>query len=688
MRQTIRATRSASLLALVLAAFPLGGQETAPRAMTAVDLISIPQLSDPRLAPQGDRVAFVLSEANWEENRRISHLWLADVAGGESVQLTFGEKGERSPRWSPDGEMLAFLARRGDDEHEQIYGLPSRGGEARRLFEHETAPSQIRWSDDGNHLYFLASDPKTAEQKRRDERKDDVFAFDENYQHRHLHRARVADGSVERLTEGDLSVLGYDLARDGRALLHTAPTPLFDDSDESEIRWLAADGTLGPQLTKNGVREGGARVSPDGARVSFTASANDAFEDYYNSNVFLVAAAGGPSRVVGEASPYGFSSVHWSATGSLLALANTGARSQLVSIDSTSGAVEPLTQGDHSIRGWHYLRSRDTHVFQRSTPTNPGDVMLLRDGQLRQVTHVFDDLEQTYRLPRQELITWTGADGVRVEGLVTHPLDAVEGQPSPLVVQTHGGPAASDKFGFGRWINYPQVLAARGWMVLQPNYRGSTGYGDDFLRDMVGGYFRQAHLDVMRGVDALVERGLADPERMVKMGWSAGGHMTNKIVTHTERFRAASSGAGASNWISMYGQSDVRIYRTPWFGGTPWQEDAPISTYWEHSPLRDVWKVKTPTLLLVGENDLRVPAPQSVEFYRALRSNGVDTHLYMAPREGHGWRELRHELFKVNVELEWFEKHALGREYEWERAPGDEEEDEAAGSETSAPTMP
>ena len=130
----------------------------------------------------------------------------------------------------------------------------------------------------------------------------------------------------------------------------------------------------------------------------------------------------------------------------------------------------------------------------------------------------------------------------------------------------------------------------------------------------------------------------------------------------------------------MYGQSDVRIYRTPWFGGTPWEEDAPIPVYWEHSPLKDVWKVKTPTLVLVGENDRRVPAPQSVELYRALVSNGVDAHLYMAPREGHGWRELQHELFKVNVELEWFEKHALGREYEWETAPDPSEEtDESEG---------
>jgi dipeptidyl aminopeptidase/acylaminoacyl peptidase len=153
------------------------------------------------------------------------------------------------------------------------------------------------------------------------------------------------------------------------------------------------------------------------------------------------------------------------------------------------------------------------------------------------------------------------------------------------------------------------------------------------------------------------------------MGWSGGGHMTNKIVTYTDRFKAASSGAGAANWVSMYGQTDIRLHRENWFGGSPWEENAPFEQYWRQSALSEIWKVKTPTLVLVGEEDERVPAPQSVELYRALKANGVDTHLYVAPREPHGWRELRHRLFKVNVELEWFERHALGREYEWEAAP-------------------
>jgi len=288
---------------------------------------------------------------------------------------------------------------------------------------------------------------------------------------------------------------------------------------------------------------------------------------------------------------------------------------------------------------------------------------------------VFDYLTRDFTLGRQEALQWRGADGVTVEGLVTYPVDYQPGQKYPLAVMTHGGPQAADKYGIGSMAYEIQVLAGKGYVSLQPNYRGSTGYGDAFLRDMVGHYFQNAHLDVMAGVDELVRRGIADPDRMVKMGWSAGGHMTNKIITFTDRFKAAASGAGVAQWMSMYAQSDVRFPRTPWFGGTPWQKNAPIDAYWNNSPLKDVANVKTPTIFFVGERDPRVPMPQSIEMYRALKSNNVPTHLYVAPREPHGWGELRHQLYKLNAEIEWFEKYATKRPFTWEKAPGEEKKD-------------
>jgi dipeptidyl aminopeptidase/acylaminoacyl peptidase len=322
----------------------------------------------------------------------------------------------------------------------------------------------------------------------------------------------------------------------------------------------------------------------------------------------------------------------------------------------------------------------DRLVFSINSPTNAGDLWTLRGstGTPTQVTHALDYLAEEFFLPRVESVRWNGEDGVEVEGLVYYPIDYQEGTRYPVVVQTHGGPPASDKFGFSRSGNYEAVLAARGFVVFKPNYRGSTGYGDEFLRNMVGHYFDQAHKDVMAGVDHIIDLGLVDGDRMAKMGWSAGGHMTNKIITYTDRFKAASSGAGAVNWMSMYAQSDVRIYRTPWFGGTPWSEDAPIEQYMADSPLFDLHKVTTPTIVLVGENDNRVPMPQSVELYQGLKHNGVPTHLYVAPKQGHGWRELQQRLFKANVELDWFYKWVLEEDYEWERSPVHPDEKKSA----------
>jgi len=670
-----------SVASLVVAA--AAAQERRP--MTAVDMTNVPFLTDPQISSDGSQVLYVLAEPDWKENTRISHIWRVSTNGGDAVRMTNGLEGEDSPRWSPDGSIIAFVAKRGRQTEgaeiqSQIHLLRNTGGEARALTEHETSVSDIAWSPDGTFIYFIAPDPKTDEEKQREKVKDDILAFDEDYQQRHLWRVTVADGTEERITTGDYSILEYRLSRDGtRIALSKAPTPLFDNWDEGEVWVLSPGSDEAVQLTANTVAEQGAELSPDASTVLFVSDSNDDFETYYNSNIFLMPAAGGEHRMLLPDMPYEVERATWSADGeSVFFIANTGVRSDLFEVEVATQQLSRLTAGDHSVVSWSYEPGPGLHVLGISTATNAGDLWMVPagGGERDRITDVYGYLERDFQLPRQEAITWKGADGATVEGMVHYPIGYQAGNAYPLVVQTHGGPAASDRFGFCYWIDYPPVLAGMGYMVFQPNYRGSTGYGDDFLRDMVGHYYRQSHLDVMTGVDHLIDLGLADGNRMVKMGWSAGGHMTNKIITHTNRFKAASSGAGAVNWISMYGQSDVRSYRTPWFGGTPWQADAPIDVYWENSPLSDISKVTTPTIVIVGAEDVRVPMPQSVELFRALRSNDVPTHLYVAPREPHVFRELRHILFKINVELEWFERYAMGREYTWAKAPGDDDKTE------------
>ena len=651
------------------------GASAQPRPIGFVEALSLPVIQDPQLSPDARQVVFAMETVDWKANRRVGHLYRINVDGTDQVQLTFGERGETSPRWSPDGTQVAFLARRDGDEHNQIYLLHSGGGEARRLTTHAAAPASIAWTPDGTRLLFVAPEAKTPEEREKDRLQDDVYAFEEtNFKQRHLWAVDLT-GTTTRVTEGAYSVVQYAISPDGsRLVMSRAPSPLLEFSHLAELWVTDARGGDARQLTSgNRVSEGSLAISPDNTRVLFRAGANEAMEGYHNGKIFVLSLAGGPAGLMTPANAaYDVSDAEWSKEGSTIYfVASMGVHDEVFSLDVASKRATALTSGEHSLGGFDYVPSVDRFVFTLNTAAHPPEVHVAAPSAPlpQRVTRVFVDLASRFLLAKQERFTWKGQDGQTIEGLLYYPVEYREGERYPLIVSTHGGPASSDKFGFSPDA---QVYAGKGYAVLKPNYRGSTGYGDAFLREMSKGYFKQSHLDVMTGTDAVIAKGLADPARLVKMGWSAGGHMTNKMITFTDRFKAASSGAGAANWISMYAQSDNREFRTPWFGGTPWQANAPIDLYWDHSPLKFVSQVKTPTLFLVGEEDPRVPFPQSVEMFRALRSNGVPTHLYVAPREGHGWTELRHRLFKLQVEMEWFEKWVRGTTYQWEAAPGAE----------------
>ncbi|MGE0361867.1 MAG: prolyl oligopeptidase family serine peptidase [Vicinamibacterales bacterium] len=555
------------------------------------------------------------------------------------------------PQLSPDGRRVLF-----------VMDAPDWGANRRIGHVHP-------WAADSQLVFFVAAADRSEAAHARARAGDDVYAFEETtVDQRHL---RVVDlaGRTTQITFGSYSVTAYDVGATGRIALTRAASPLLEHRRSTEVWVMDATGGNARRLTTNDVAEGAARLSPDGREVLFTAAADGRFEPYYNDKIFVVPAAGGAARVLLPDAPFQVSDARWSADGRRIHfVANHGVHTQLMEVAPAGGRAVALTSGDHTIGAWRFSPRTGTHVFTLNTPQHPAEVHLLAGGgPPRRVTRVFDRVDRRFHVARQERLQWRGQDGVAVEGLLYYPIGYEPGRRYPLLVFTPGGPAASDTFGFAPEV---QVYAGKGYAVLRPNYRGSTGYGDAFLRDMVGGYFTQAHLDVLAGADAAIALGVADPDRLVKKGWSAGGHMTNKLVTFTSRFKAASSGAGAANWISMYAQSDHREFRTPWFGGTPWQADAPIDVYWEHSPLRHVSAVTTPTLFLVGEADPRVPMPQSVEMFRALKSNGVPTRLWVAPREGHGWTELRHVLFRLQVELEWFDKWLNRHEYTWEQPPG------------------
>lgn len=635
--------------------------------MSLVQLAELPRIVDPQLSPNGQSVVYMLSSADWSASRPAYHLWRKD-ASVSPVAVTDGPQSDTpgGTRWSPDGSSILFL--RGG----QLWLVPAGGGGAHAITRHATpiaANPGPTWSADGTSIYFVAADPDTAEERQRERLKDDLYPFEEHYKQRQLWNVVVSTGAEKPLTSGNLGVASYRVSRDGRQIaVERMPTPLVDDEHLREVWVMGADGSNARQLTHNNVEEIQPELSPDNAQMLFLANTNEKFDPEYNTALFVMPASGGTPKLVAPDFPYAADQATWSADGaSIFVVANMGVHSEVFRIDLASRHASQLTDGRHFIPTWSVLPQAGKMLVQFDEPQRYGDVWTLpiQGGEPTRLTNGFDVFEHQYAVPRQEKFTWKSNDGTTIEGVLMYPWNYTPGTHYPLVVQLHGGPEDSDKFGAGPGLllQYFPVLTGKGWFVFRPNYRGSTGYGNAFLRDVIPGYFRNMQLDVLSGVDALIKQGLVDGNRMVIMGWSAGGHLTNKLVTMTTRFKAASSGAGVADWISLSAQSDRRDDRTTWFGGTPWQKNAPVMAFWNASPVKDAANVKTPTLFFVGENDARVPREQSIEMYRALKSHNVPTRLYIAPREAHTWGELRHQIAKANAELAWFSQYAMQAPY-------------------------
>ena len=662
-----RLIRFLALAACGLAFYSSGTVHTqAKRPMGLVDLLNIPRVGDPQLSPDGRAIIFWLSTPDWSANRRVARLWRINIDGTGLRQISKEPGPPPNARWSPDGKTIAYLS------GGSVWVMPAAGGTPRQVSK-RTGVSELAWHPGGAFIYFLANDAPTEAELRRQRARGDVVVLDE-LRARHLWRMAVASGAETRVTNGTDYIFAFKISGNGeRIIISRRPTRLPADSDKMELWNIAADGSAPIQLTKNVVPEEEGDLAPDGSQVLFVARANHREEPYYNANLFLVPAKGGRARALMPNFPHEVLRAGWASDSkSIWMIVNTGVRIDLFKVDLASPKPQQITSGDHALVPLSWSTAGERHVFMIDEPTRIGDIWTWAPGEasMRRVTGVYDHLDRDFALPRQERVEWKGADGVRIEGVLTYPLDYKPGTRYPLVVHLHGGPESSDRFGWGSiFFYYQPAWAARGYAILRPNYRGSSGYGNAFYREPVGGYFKNSHLDVLAGVDRVIAMGIADPDRLAMTGWSAGGHLVNKLITFTTRFKAASSGAGVANWISLYGTSDNRYDRDLWFGGTLWQKKAPIETYWEHSPLKYITAARTPTLFLIGEDDSRVPMSQSIEMSRALKAQGVPSELHIAPNEGHEWIQPVHQLHKMNAEMDWIERYTRQVEYPPEAIP-------------------
>ncbi|GAB4365365.1 MAG: S9 family peptidase [Calditrichia bacterium] len=628
------------------------------------EMLRIKKVREPRVSPDGKFVVFSVSEADTSENRWISQLWRVSTATGELIQLTRGKHSARFPRWTPDAREILFLSNR--EGNTNIYRLSNSGGEARRLFDHPAAIRSFQISKNGRMVYFLAEDSLTKKEKLSKEKAEDAFFYDETQKPIHLWEYDVLRNRKRQLTFGNYSIREFSLSPDqSRIAFVAAPTAREDDYLKQEIYLFELNGQNERRLTQNEIAERNLDWAPDGKYISFTSDANSTLETYYQDSIFLFDLQTGLIVDALPNFPFQVMEYFWTPKGKeIIFIANVGVNTQFFRYDRRAGGIRQLTFDQQEVRAPHFQPDLNRLVYILSTPAQPFDVYFSVPDKLpgKRLTDMNAWLD-LYQMAQYRTIRWKSADGHEVEGILILPAPQRNG-PLPLIVQLHGGPESSYRNYFGEsWATYPQIWAAHGYAVFQPNYRGSTGYGDDVMRAIIGHYFEKDVDDIISGIDFLIREGMADPTKMAVMGWSAGGHLTNWLITHFQRFGAACSGAGGANWFSFYAQTDVQYIREIWHQGPPYEN---LDYYMKKSPVVYVQQAKTPTLILCGEEDRRVPFPQSLEMYRGLKRYGVPVKFVAFPREKHGLREVKHQLYKMKSEFQWVEKHLFDRDWDLE----------------------
>lgn len=608
-------------------------------------------------------------------NGTQNQLYIMRPDGGEAQRITDAKDGVANFAFSKDGKWLVY--RSGKSGEEQLYRLNAAALEDAKPEQLTKQPAGIdaQWafSPDSKRIYFITADTVDADANVRRDKKFTVNIRNDATPLASLWVLDLDQRRVTRLTnDATITVSGFTISEDGKwvGVRGTSSNRYERNITEQGINTdlFLIDATSGSieRLTNNKeVPESAPSFSPDGKLIAFSAPDDMTKYSMTNTRVYVrdVANKGGSWRKIGTSFDGDASVAFWSRDSRTIYFGDgIKATNQLLSLDVQSGAVKQITNEKASLS---VDRDDDSGVIliNYSDPKTPSTLFTASIDQIanraswRQLTNTNPQVNEI-ALGEEEEITWKSKDGKTVGGVLVKPVGYQPGTKYPLVVAIHGGPASADVLGFNGGYG-SQVYAGAGYAILKPNYRGSTNYGEAHKNGIVGNYFPPGFDDIMTGVDYLIAQGIVDSTRMGVFGWSAGGHWSNWILTHTNRFKAISSGAGTSNWVSMYAQSDVQRNRQFYLGDKLPYDD--FDAYWNQSPIKYIKNAKTPTMIHVVEGDPRVPSPQSIELHMALKKLGVPTELFMYPGASHGIPDPRNQLVKSVAELAWMDYYVRGK---------------------------
>ncbi|MGI8741011.1 MAG: S9 family peptidase [Bryobacteraceae bacterium] len=653
----------------------LASAATAPgkRGVTPEDYYAFKNVTEARISPDGKLAAYVIASVDQKRNRRVSDIWMIPIDGSRPAWPFTEGPSARAPRWSPDGHSLAFLSTRpaatnaGHSDKPQVYLLSMSGGEARRITDLDKGVDAFQWSPKGDRLACVSKTGpvrKPFDQGGSDVRHytsltykfNDTGWYDERRSH--LFVVNVKSGNARQITSGaDRNDIDPQWSPDGSKIAFSSEDTSRPVLMNNDI-WVAAPD--GGELTRiNTVQDSDhiPRWSPDGARIAFTAANTESDLP----KVYIAPSTGGVPVLASKELDVLPSEMEWESEHALYVEAPSHGEAQVYRIDPANGRVSQITSGARAI---HHMDLYKTGaiVFAANDFKHVNDLYasnISGKGE-KQLTDLNHELLSQLDLQDVERITFKGADGWPIDGFFAKPMGWQPGKKYPMVLNIHGGP--NGMYGVD-WFHEFQVYAARGWAVFFTNPRGSGGYGEKFQRAVEKNWGGKAYEDIMDGVDAILAKyPWIDRDRLGVTGGSYGGFMTNWIVGHTNRFKAAVTLRSISNFTSVEGTRDAAYSHARDFGGDLFQN---FDFYWDSSPLKYAKNVKTPTLILHSDSDLRVPLEQGEQWFRALKHFGVTTELVIFPRENHNLTrtgEPRHLVESLNWQIYWFDRFLNGNE--------------------------
>ena len=650
---------------MTLLATSLAFAAESPKIPAVDDLLSVKSLGGARISPDGKWVAYTISQADLKQDAFVTHIWLVEDAGGESFQLTRGDKSASNPQWAPDGIWLAFTSSRSGDKS-QIFAIRPNGGEAVQLTKSETGVNGFSWSKDGKSIAFTASEQVSQYLKDRKEHLGDYEVVRREYSHSHLWTIDFAQALEEpaagkQRTKGkDFSVGSFSWSPDGSRIAFSATVnPDLIQGETSDIYLLTlADDTVKKLVSQAGF-DSGPRWSPDGKQIVFS-SAMGSRNYATNSRLAIIDPEGGTVRSITDAFDENPGFVEWNSDGLYFSgTQKTAAHLFRIGADER---IARLTAPD-DLFAFSFSLTRDGRkmALVAASPTSLPEVFISDvDHFAPRVLTRMTDQAKSFVLGTREVVSWKSRDGATIEGILIKPADFDSSKKYPLLCIIHGGPTGIDRptllipdTGY-----YPvDIWVGRGALVLKVNYRGSAGYGEKFRMLNIRNLGVGDAWDVVSGVDYLISKGWVDPKRVGCMGWSQGGYISAFLTASSDRFAAISVGAGISNWATYYYNTDITPFTISYLGDDP-IDDPEI--YRKTSPMSYIRQARTPTLIQHGELDRRVPIPNAFELRQGLEDRGIKVEMVVYKGFGHGISKPKAQRAVTEHNLLWFNHYLWG----------------------------